>query len=456
MRKADWRTVDLVEGILREPGPDPNRLILWLPGKSEGGLRCWERIATVPGADITVEQGLCATAATALRAQQSQGFFGKLLGRFRKQTGTQTWVLPNGETAQQQGERQADLLLAWAEDESTPLDETRLRARWPEGKRFQRIGKNLFLVGGIEPQAAAGEPAQPPQVNPREQAEQLLAAARQAGDRSREASALTDLGIVCQRGGEYKQAGVLLEEALGLVRRLGERGRESDVLGNLALAVLGMGQPRRALELLEQSLALARAGGDRFAEKTTLEQLGGTYGALRDHVRALSAYDQALTLARALDDRAHEAELLWYQAIQHAEMGQRDRAMTLGEEAIGLFGEMKSPAAGWLADNLQKYRLGEVGARLAGLAEAGTGVPARPEQESGPGLLRMAMSAVKSMARFIGSGLKTVPPATQQKRLQTCATCEHHTGVRCKLCGCFTTAKAWLPHEHCPIGKWPA
>ena len=37
--------------------------------------------------------------------------------------------------------------------------------------------------------------------------------------------------------------------------------------------------------------------------------------------------------------------------------------------------------------------------------------------------------------------------------IRTCAGCEHHTGVRCKLCGCFTNAKAWLPHEACPLGK---
>jgi hypothetical protein len=67
----------------------------------------------------------------------------------------------------------------------------------------------------------------------------------------------------------------------------------------------------------------------------------------------------------------------------------------------------------------------------------------------------MALSAAKSMGRFAGSGFKTVPQQTLQRRLQTCATCEHHTGVRCRLCGCFTSAKAPLAHEECPIGKWP-
>jgi len=68
---------------------------------------------------------------------------------------------------------------------------------------------------------------------------------------------------------------------------------------------------------------------------------------------------------------------------------------------------------------------------------------------------RMALSAAKAMGKFLGSGLKTVPRPLYQARLETCATCPHHTGVRCKLCGCFTTVKARLPHEKCPAGKWP-
>jgi hypothetical protein len=67
----------------------------------------------------------------------------------------------------------------------------------------------------------------------------------------------------------------------------------------------------------------------------------------------------------------------------------------------------------------------------------------------------MAMSATKAMAGFVGSGFKTTSPEVQQKRLQTCAVCEHHTGLRCKICGCFTNVKSRMLHEDCPIGKWP-
>jgi len=154
---------------------------------------------------------------------------------------------------------------------------------------------------------------------------------------------------------------------------------------------------------------------------------------------------------------------------------------------------MGHPQAGWLADHLEHYRRGESGAgflvepggrignpshgagervgnpshgseaaalygwsMIGGAGTAETGPVAGPgPATSGPGLLRMAMSAVKSMTRFIGSGGQTVGASTYRQRLQTCAPCEQHTGVRCKVCGCFTSVKAWLPHESRPLGKWP-
>jgi hypothetical protein len=69
--------------------------------------------------------------------------------------------------------------------------------------------------------------------------------------------------------------------------------------------------------------------------------------------------------------------------------------------------------------------------------------------------LRRGFSAMKSLAWFVGSGMKRVPSEVYQARRNTCQDCEHHTGLRCKLCGCFTSVKAWMPHEECPIGKWP-
>jgi tetratricopeptide (TPR) repeat protein len=300
-------------------------------------------------------------------------------------------------------------------------------------------------------------------------AEKFLAAARQSGDRDKEASALTDLGVALLRKGDAPRAVQHLEQALEMVRPTGNRAREADVLGNLGLAVLHTRNPQRAVTLLEQQLAYAREAKDRFQEKLALENMGHVASAVGDSQRALSLYDQALAMTRELGDRRQEADLLWYQAIQWAELGQRQEAVTRGQAAIDLLRKMNNPEATFLTDPLHKYRLGDLGA-LPGATGSGimpgapfggsivaTAWPAPPgpnTQATGPGLLRMGLSAAKSMVRFIGSGLKTVPADVHQKRTQTCGGCEHHTGTRCRVCGCFTNVKAWLPHEACPLGKW--
>jgi len=477
MSKPDWQQVELGEGILREPTPDKNQIVMWVPADCEGGFLHWERISNLPGAEILAdrEQGVCVTAATSIRARQkAKGLFGKFLQPFRKSADGQTWLLPNGQSAEQVGNRQTDLMLVWAAEGANPLDEDHIQSLWPEGKRVRRIGSNLFVLAGVEQQAIGPAAPQPPPGNPREQAERLLAAARQASDRRGEVSALTDLGILVRNSGDAQRAVALLEEALAIARQLGDRALEGDVLGNLALSMLLIGQPGRALQLLEQQLVEARQAGDRFQEKTALANLGFHFSHVGDQARSLTAYEQALALAREVRDRHHEADLLWYQAIQNAELGQRDRALAAGHAALDLFQQMRNPYVGLLSEHLEKYRTGDIASRLRATAEAGFGPlagafggmwtmestgmgfePSGGQAASGPGLLRMALSASKSVAKFVSSGFKTASAATLEKRLRTCATCEHHTGVRCRLCGCFTGIKARMPHENCPIDKWP-
>ncbi len=461
MSKPDWQRLQLAEGVLREPGSDAGRLVLWVPGKAGGGFREWERIGTVPGAPVRAEQGLWVTAATSVPARQRlRGYLGRLLRRLRKPAEDSAWVLPDGGQAEQAGARQAGLLLVWADG---PLEEDHIKARWPQATRCQRIGPNGFVVGGV---AVEAPEATPPPGDPVKQAEQLLAEARQSGDRRRELDALTDLGIVTMSAGATGRAVALLEEALAGVRACADRSRQTDVLAHLGLAVMNTGQFDRGLTLLGEALATARAGGDRYGEKLALEHLGLAYGGLRDPGRAVAAYEQALRLACDLADQRHQAKLLWLLAIQHAERGARDQAVARAEESLGVFRQLGSPHVGLFADHLRRYRAGEPQARLAGAdlapptafydgSVSATPAGTKPTP-SGPGLLRMALSALQSMTRFVASGMRTVPADTHQERLRTCAGCAHHTGMRCRVCGCFTHVKAMMPHEKCPLGKWPA
>jgi tetratricopeptide (TPR) repeat protein len=295
----------------------------------------------------------------------------------------------------------------------------------------------------------------------REQADQLLSAAQKAGDRHSEASALTDLGVVFSRAGDYQAAVVRLEESLALASELGNSSLENDARINLGLALLGTGQTERARELLERQVAQAREAGDLYQEKIALDYLAAVHVKTGAHAQAIAFYERAMALAKDVDDRQHQADLLWMIAIQRAELGQREQAGAVAESAIDLYRQMSNPHVAGFVDSLQRYLHGA--ARLAANPDAGTGAPAGgyytgPTSQNPPdgtGILWKALTAAQSFAKFLGSGFKTVTSSTHENRLQNCASCPHHTGVRCKICGCFTSIKAWMPHENCPVGKWP-
>lgn len=73
-----------------------------------------------------------------------------------------------------------------------------------------------------------------------------------------------------------------------------------------------------------------------------------------------------------------------------------------------------------------------------------------------PTLAGMAASFAGSMAKFAASGFKTTPREVHAARLAECEPCKYRDASRCKLCGCFVDKKAWMPHEDCPIGRWPS
>ena len=76
-------------------------------------------------------------------------------------------------------------------------------------------------------------------------------------------------------------------------------------------------------------------------------------------------------------------------------------------------------------------------------------------QQVAPGVFQMAASFGTSMAKFAAGGFRTTGKELHQRRLAVCDDCEHRSGTNCILCGCILPLKAKMPHETCPIGKWP-
>ena len=69
MNRPDWPGFSLDAGILAEPSSEGSRLIFWVPIERDRTFQYWQRIGSVTHAEITVEDGLCATAATSIRAR---------------------------------------------------------------------------------------------------------------------------------------------------------------------------------------------------------------------------------------------------------------------------------------------------------------------------------------------------------------------------------------------------
>ncbi len=479
MKNPDWSNLELGDGVLREPVREGNRLVFWLPESRDQDYQYWERIGTVPRAEIKVEHGFSMTPATSVRARQKLGggLLGKLARKLGGTGGKESWTLPNGQAVEKCSELKTGLLLAWPENESVPLNEASVRAQWPELTRFQPVADRLFLLGGTGPAKSTGQPSHGPARTtgteelgcPIALAEQLLEAARQSGDRLKEAAALVDLGILTMNEGDPRKAVAHLEKAVELSRQLGNQARELDALHNLGFALLGAGQAPVARRVLEAALQLARQSGDPYAEKLIIERLGAAHLNMRDPFGALQLFDRALEMTRSAGDHQQETRVLWNQAIAFADLNQRDQAIAKAQESIDLLRKQGKPEASWYGAQLQRYRMdfaglagdgpGMFGSTVATSGPMGgtvmTATQAGADPANGPGLLRMAVSATKAMMKFIGSGLKTTAPDLQQRRLATCQTCEHHTGLRCRICGCFTNVKTRMAHEQCPIGKWP-
>lgn len=468
-RLPDWHDIDPVDGVLPELGAGGDRLVFWWPLDRLGGYQFWERVGTVGRPDVDPDHGFWFAEATQSRARQRVGGLpSRLAQRFRCAWSGRSRFLPTGAVVEPVGERRTDLVLAWTASE-TSADEARIRLHWPEARAVERVGRTLYLIRGVTPPATCGPPPEPPQetwpeAGPRQRAEQLLNVARRSGDRLGEASALTDLGASLLREGDARRAVVVLDEAWGVAHQSGDRSRQGDVLIELGLATLAAGDPRRALEVFEQALGLARVGGDRYAEKLALDRLAQTCSALHDPSRALALLEAALAVAREVGDQRHECYLLWDVSIQLSDLGRGNQAVAAAQGAVDLMNALGNPEGAWYADHLRRFRSGRVpqavppgrdawGGTVMATAAVDARLPAPPK--GGPSLLRMAVTATEAMAKFVDGGLRILPVEAHRARLDACAVCDQHTGVRCRSCGCFTALKARLPHERCPLNRWP-
>jgi DNA-binding CsgD family transcriptional regulator/tetratricopeptide (TPR) repeat protein/transcriptional regulator with XRE-family HTH domain len=180
-------------------------------------------------------------------------------------------------------------------------------------------------------------------------------AARYLGDRTGQANALTDLGMMRRVTGDFPGAAEALQEALSLSRGIGDRPGQANALLNLGAVRWQTGNYPGAAQVLQEALSLSCDLGDRLGQANALSYLGAARRLSGDYTGAAGAQGQALELYTSLGDRGGQANALLNLGIVRRVTG----------DCAG--------AAQTLQDALRLYRnLGDRGGEAETLNETGT------------------------------------------------------------------------------------
>jgi tetratricopeptide (TPR) repeat protein/transcriptional regulator with XRE-family HTH domain len=167
-----------------------------------------------------------------------------------------------------------------------------------------------------------------------------LAAARQAGDKSAQASASNQLGVVQQRMGDHRAAAASFEQAVALFGDVEEQPGLAYALNNLGLLHALTGDHRAAAAAHRHALHVARRTRDRLAEADTLNCLGVAQRLTGDYAAAAGGQQHALALFRELDHPWGQADALNQLGLAQQQTGDHPAAAASLQHALALFREL--------------------------------------------------------------------------------------------------------------------
>ena len=161
-------------------------------------------------------------------------------------------------------------------------------------------------------------------------------AARRAGDRAAEATALTNLGIVDWRQGRYREAASHHRRALKVSREIRDRFGEAVALNNLGTIYERQGRRQQAADHYRQTAILSAELDDRSGEARALTNLGGVDCQQGRYEQAAGHLTRALVLFREIGDLQGEAAALAGLGIVDGRQGRYGRAAEHYRQALSL------------------------------------------------------------------------------------------------------------------------
>jgi tetratricopeptide (TPR) repeat protein len=234
---------------------------------------------------------------------------------------------------------------------------------------------------------------------------QALATARANGHDVDEVTALTGLGHIHWRQGQYAQAADHYQQALQTTRVIGHHLAELEALTGLGHTHRMQGRHAQAADHLGQALQIARAIAHQAGEVTALTGLGHIHRMQGRHAQATDHYQQALQIARATDHQAGELTALTSLGHIHRMQGQYVQATDHYQQALRMarvIGHRISEMAaltGLGRINRGQGRYGQAAAhyqQLLDLAQAGGDRNLEFEARQGLGRLRHATDNPKA------------------------------------------------------------
>lgn len=166
----------------------------------------------------------------------------------------------------------------------------------------------------------------------------------------------------------YGAARSSYEEALKLNRTIQDKKREATVLTNLGVVQAASGQIDEALQTFNDALKVSREADDVNGQGITLDNIGSAHSARGDHRQALDYFKRALPLLAAAGDKTGEAVALSDAMNAWGKIGNRRMAIFCGKRAVNIFQELRSAAKG-LDTEIQKDYLRSIRNSYRRLAE---------------------------------------------------------------------------------------
>lgn len=171
----------------------------------------------------------------------------------------------------------------------------------------------------------------------RSQLDEALRLALTAGDRRRQANALTNLAVVENATGDSAAALTRLRSALDAARAASDGALEASILLNLGGAEYNAGHPLDAAALLKQSLRLSKQRSDRQSQVFSAIMLSWILAAF-DHTDDAQRLAEAVArIGEADGNPLWQAEAHWALSNVHSRIPDWSRALAELERAQALF-----------------------------------------------------------------------------------------------------------------------